>query len=62
MADAKSTTTDPLTTTLVPPPAVEPDNVKAGDGEVVVTSPTGTKSAVEKHHTDALKSQGYKVS
>ncbi len=59
MADAKHTA--PLVTTLTPPPTEVPDNVKAGDGEVVVTSPAGTRSVVEKQHVDALKAQGYKV-
>ncbi len=60
MADTKSPVPP---ATLTPAFTPEPDNgsVKAGDGEVVVTSPTGTKSVVEKHHTDALKAQGYKV-
>ncbi len=60
MADAKHTA--PLVTTLTPPPTEVPDDVKAGEGEVVVTSPAGTRSVVEKHHVDALKAQGYKVS
>ncbi len=63
MADNKST--DSLAATLTPPPAevfeADSSKVKAGDGEVVVTSPAGTKSVVEKHHVDALKAQGYKV-
>ena len=58
MADAKNT--DLPITTFAPAPAGEPD-VKAGEGEVVVTSPAGTKSVVEKHHVDTLKAQGYKV-
>ena len=33
-----------------------------GDGEVVVTSPTGAKSVVSKDAVDSLKSQGYKTS
>ncbi len=58
MADAKHT--DLPITTFAPAAASEPD-VKAGEGEVVVTSPAGTRSVVEKHHVDALKAQGYKV-
>ncbi len=59
MADAKHTA--PLVTTFAPAPTEVPDDVKAGEGEVVVTSPAGTRSVVEKHHVDTLKAQGYKV-
>jgi hypothetical protein len=34
---------------------------QAGPGEVVVTSPTGTRSVVSEDRADSLKSQGYKV-
>ena len=46
---------------LVPPVAEDDSGRKAGPGEVVVTSPTGTRSIVPDYRADSLKSQGYKV-
>jgi hypothetical protein len=46
---------------LVPPVAEDDTGRKAGPGEVVVTSPTGTRSIVPDYRADSLKSQGYRV-
>lgn len=45
----------------VPPVQAADDNPKAGPGQVVVTSPTGAKSVVDKEAVASLKPQGYRV-
>jgi hypothetical protein len=44
----------------VPPLPAEP-TLKAGPGQKVVTSPTGTKSVVDDEAVESLKTQGYRV-
>jgi hypothetical protein len=43
-----------------PPPPAEPD-LTVAEGQVLVTSPTGTKSVVPKEAVASLKTQGYRV-
>lgn len=65
MTAAKTPPTfDPSTTTAAtgaPPPADAPVEVKPGPDQVVVTSPTGTRTVVSKAAADNLKAQGYSV-
>jgi hypothetical protein len=61
MTTEKTTPANTPVTFGTPPPA-EPDELRQpGDGEVVVTSPTGARSVVSKDAVDSLKTQGYKV-
>lgn len=64
MTAAKQTPAiDPATTSVGTgaPPVEVVEDVKPLEGQVIVTSPTGTRSVVSKDAVDALKVQGYKV-
>jgi hypothetical protein len=54
----KSTANTPV---AVPPLADVDEDRKPGPGEVVVTSPTGTRTIVAEYAAESLKSQGYRV-
>lgn len=51
----------PPVVTATPPLRDTEEDRQAGPGEVVVTSPTGTRSVVSEDRSESLKSQGYKV-
>jgi hypothetical protein len=59
-ANTPVTPVTPVTFGVPVPP--DPDELRQpGEGEVVVTSPTGARSVVSKDAVDSLKTQGYKV-
>jgi hypothetical protein len=63
MTSEKSATDKATSAPLVvgaPAVTVEPE-AKAGPGQKVVTSPTGTKSVVDDEAVELLKTQGYRV-
>lgn len=60
-ASARTTTKAVEGLVGVPPLASVDENPKAGPGQKVVESPTGTKSVVEEDAVALLKTQGYKV-
>lgn len=45
----------------VPPVVEEPAKPKAGLGQVVVESPTGSRTAIDEDRAASLKHQGYRV-
>jgi hypothetical protein len=52
---------NPPVVTAIPALGDTEEERQAGPGEVVVVSPTGTRSVVSEDRADSLKSQGYRV-
>lgn len=59
MTTEKSASPNVPLATLIPAIAEVDDSPKAGPGQKVVTSPTGTKSVVDEDAVALLKTQGY---